>query len=691
MTPTTLKRTRLALTGAGLLALVIAAGLKLGRADAASPPAPAPAPAPASRPDTASRGQDTAPRPVLLTGEVEALDSQTILVPPSNSSPLVLRNFVAEGSQVKTGDLVLRIETGDAANIERYKTELEQARARAEGEIANLDVAVVETGKALVSAQAALDKARLDAALPKVQISALDYDRHQAELDRATRDLAIKRDADASARAAVDRRREDGALEIKKLQINLAFQIALLAQAEVRAQRDGVVVHGYSPWMGTRFEEGSSAWPGNAAGVVLGSGEMVVTAWALEADRPYLAEGQAVDLQFDALPATFTRAVAGVIKSITSAPEARASWGRGRYFRVKIGLPAGHALALVPGMSVQVAPRLPRAGASNQAAAQPAAPTPMAGEALAVEGEIASRSALPVAPPSIPYIWQYKLARLAPEGTLLEAGQPIAEFESNDVTTRLVTQQGALQEKLRALDKLKLDQAEADRAGELAVAEARSNADKADRKATMPKELIRRVDYDKLVIDRVEKNRLATLAVTQQQAQIRARHAERTGLQAEIAQLQAQLAALVKGKAALAVLAPRKGMVVYRTSFDGQKFSAGSQVWMGLSVATLADPEQLYVAASVPEAQSSRVRLGQAARVTVPGSNQTLDARVVALGRAFHGKSSAQALVVRDVELQFEGKPAGLKPGAAVQAVLVADTARTVPPVASQPGKTSQP
>ena len=31
-------------------------------------------------------------RPVLITGEVEALDSQTIFVPPSNASPIVVRS-----------------------------------------------------------------------------------------------------------------------------------------------------------------------------------------------------------------------------------------------------------------------------------------------------------------------------------------------------------------------------------------------------------------------------------------------------------------------------------------------------------------------------------------------------------------------------------------------------------------------
>ena len=655
-----MRRATLALSVAALLALAVAAalGLDAGPAGASVPATDKTAVATAAAGSAAPQR-----RPVLLTGEVEALDSQTITVPPSNSAPLTLRNFVAEGSHVKTGDVVLRVETGGAADIDRLETELEKARARAAKDTATLEVAAVEAEKALVTAQAALAKAKVEAVLPKTQISVLDYDRHQAALGNTTRDLAIKRDADVSAREAVGRRREDGRLEIQKLQINLAFQLAQLAQSEVRAKRDGVVVHGYSPWLGQRFEEGSSAWPGNAAGVVLGNGEMAVTAWALEADRPYLSEGQQVSLRFDAAPAT--AAVIGKIKSITSAPEARASWGLGRYFRVKITLPEGHGLPLVAGMSALIEPR----------AAMASAPTPATApgdEALTVEGEIASRGALPVSPPSIPHIWQYKLAQIAPEGTMVEAGQQIAQFESNDVTTRLLQQQGALNEKLRALDKLKLDQTEADRAGELAVAEAHSNADKADRKATMPKELIRRVDYDKLVIERTEKNQLAKLAVTQHQAQMRARRAEREGLQAEIAQQQTQIATLVKGQAALKVVAPRRGLVVYRTGFDGQKFSAGSQVWVGLTVATLADPDQLYIAANVPEAQSSLVRVGQAARVTVPGSNQTLNARVVGLGRAFHGKSTAQPSIVRDVELQFDGGTSGLKPGAAVQAVLVA-------------------
>jgi multidrug efflux pump subunit AcrA (membrane-fusion protein) len=643
-----------------VLALLIAAAANSGAFTAPSAgKAGAPVPAGAAPSDARP-----ARRPVLLTGEVEALDSQTIFVPPSNSSPLVLRNFVAEGSQVKAGDVVLRIETGGAANIDRLKMELEQARARAERETATLEVGAVDAQKALVGAQAALGKAKLDAALPKMQIAALNYDRYQAELDRATRDLAIKQESELNARQAVARRKEDGELEVKKLQINIAFQIAQLAQAEVRAARDGVVVHGYSPWRGERLDEGSSAWPGNAAGVVLGDGQMAVTAWVLEADRPYLSEGQAVSLRFDALPGA---ALTGRIGVITSAPEARPRWGLGRYFRVKVSLPEKHGLPLVAGMSVLVEPLV----SAPVAAATP----PHAAEALTVEGEIASRQAQPVSPPTIPYVWQYKLARIAPEGTMVEAGQPLAVFESNEVTTQLANQQSTLKERERALEKMQLDQAEADRAGELAVVEALSNADKAERKASQPKELIRRVDYDKLVIERTEKAELGKLAQTQRMAQVRARQAERSGLLAEVGQLRGQIAALLKGQAALTVVAPRRGLLLYRVNFNGEKFTTGSEIWMGLSVATLADPEQLFINAKVPEAQAAGVHVGQRARVTVPGANQALAAKVSGLGRAFHSKSAAQSTVVRDIELQFDAPPKGLKPGAAVQAELLPDAA----------------
>ncbi|PWF41577.1 HlyD family efflux transporter periplasmic adaptor subunit [Massilia glaciei] len=635
--------------------------------------------APPARPALAA-GEVKPARPVLLTGEVEALGAQTVFVPPSNSRPVVLRYMVAEGASVKAGDVVLRIETGDAANIDRLKTEIAQTRAKAEREGATLEVAAVMAEKAVGQARAALAKARIDAALPKAQIAALDYDRYQGELEHSTRDLVVKQKSFDGAREAVARRRADGELEAKKQQINLLFKSAQMAESEVRAAHDGIVVHGYNAWSGERYEEGTSAHPGNSVAQVHGAGKTAVSAWVLEADRAFLAPGQSMRLRFDALPSASLDAS---IASITSAPEARAVWGLGRYFRVRITLPDGHALPLVPGMSVMIEPRAGAPAGARLSAVKAAQ--------LTIEGEIASRSATPVAPPTIPYVWNFTLNQLAPEGSMVEAGQPLAVFGSNDVMTRLESQKSSLNEKLRALEKMRLDQAEGDRAGDLAVAEAASNADKAARKASQPKELIRRIDYDKLVIERTLGAELAKLAVAQRKAEGLARRAERSGLEAEIAQLKGAIDQLEKGRKGLAVLAPRKGRVLHRTNFNGEKFNIGSQVWMGSSIATLADPDQLFINAKVPEAQTARVRVGQRAKVTVTGSNEVLTARVSALGRIFHGKSSTQPVIVRDVELEFDSAPKGLKPGAAVQATLLAGEAQPAKQIAAAANKDKQP
>lgn len=620
--------------------------------------ATAPAPALAARPAPPH------PRPWILTGEVIAPGSQPIIVPPSDSSPVVLRNYVADGTAVKQGDLVMRIEVQGGGSVLQLTTELDTAKAKADREIADLEVKAIEAEKALATADAALAKAKVDGALPKGQVSALDYDRYHGELERASRDREVKQQALDGANAAVARRREDAALETQKIGFNLAYAKVRQKEAEVHALHDGVVVHGYSEWRGERYEEGSSAFPGNSVGTVIGGDGVEVRAWALEADRPFLDEGQEVSLGFDV---DRDQQVRGRIRRISSAPEARAIWGSGRYFKVEIEMPDPPALELAAGMSVRVEPATARSAASRATAA-PAE--------LTLEGELASRVNVPVSPPAIEEVWQYTLANLMPEGTLVKKGALLAQFENNDVATRLESKQSSLKEKLRARDKMTLDHAEAARAAELAVQEAASKAERAALKAAQPKELIRRIDYDKFVIDRELNQRLAELAKRQRDSQARARAAERDALEAEIRQLSGNIEQLERGQTAMTVMASRDGLLLYRSQFNGEKFASGSQVWMGLSVANLADPAQIVVNAKVPEAQSRAIALGQAATVKVQGSSQTLAAHVSALGRAYHSKSKTQPVVVRDVELSFDAAPQGLKPGAAVQVVVAAAPAK---------------
>ncbi len=291
--------------------------------------------------------------PLMLTGQVRALDAETIFVPPSDTSPVVLRYLAPEGAVVAPGDALVRIDPGQSlVQAQELEGQIEQAGARRDKELAELRVKVIDAQIALVQARAVRDKAEVDAQIPRDHLSALDFDRYAGEYERARREHDLKADELAAARAAVARRQSDAALEERKLEAQLDFHRLRIVASEQFATRAGTVRHGFDPRSGQRYAEGVSAMPGQQVGEVASGGAMGVRAFALEPERAWLATGQAVTLRFDALGDAVAQ---GRIERIGGAPEAKAEWGDGRYFLVDIALDdAAQALPLVSGMSVRV-------------------------------------------------------------------------------------------------------------------------------------------------------------------------------------------------------------------------------------------------------------------------------------------------------------------------------------------------
>lgn len=309
--------------------------------------------------------QAATPRPVVLSGLVRAADAEAIYAPMADSSPIVLRYLAPEGTQVKPGDPLVRIDPGSAlSQRETLLSQIVQTQARIAKEMAELAVAEIDAELALVDAEAALGKAKVDAAIPGDYIARIDADRYRGEFERADREFTLKQGELEAAREAVRRRASDAALEVDKLRTDLRFAEGNIASAEQKATTAGVIVYAFNPITGQRFEEGASAYSGNVVGEVIREASLSVRLHALEPDRRGLAEGQSVDLQFDAVPG---RRTTGTIKAISGAPQPKAEWGSGRYFVIDIALAKDHGLPLRPGMSV-------RALATPAAAAPKAAP-----------------------------------------------------------------------------------------------------------------------------------------------------------------------------------------------------------------------------------------------------------------------------------------------------------------------------
>ena len=613
-------------------------------------------------------------RRVMLSGVVRSSDAETIYAPMSNSSPVVLRQLAPDGVAVKPGDVLVRIDPGAAtAQINALKTQIALAKARIDKERAELDVRRVDAALALVDAEAALAKAEVDAAIPADYLARIDYDRYQGEAERARREIVLKRQELASAEAGVQRRARDGALEVAQLEADLVFAERQIARAEQRATRAGTAVFGFHPWNGQRFEVGASANPGMAIGEVVGAGELAVRAWVLEVDRPGLRSGQPVQVRFDALPG---RTLAGRIASIAGAPEPKAEWGSGRYFTVDVTLEASAGLALKPGMSARIeAGGPPPATASNAAPPRAAAAGNTAGT-LRLEGEIAAARSDAIAPPAVENQWQYQVTQMAPDGSRVKAGDVVVAFDGAEVQRRLQEAESKRREKRSERERLLLDLAERERTEALTLEEQRAERIKAERKTEQPAELLRSVEYRKLVIDRTRAEQRDALFEQRYAAGRAQRAAERVLVEAELAQLETEVATLGRAVTELQVKAPRDGILVLRTGWRGERFEVGSQVFIGQAVAEIPDPATLLVRATAPERELMRLAVGAKARVRVEGgAGRQIDARVTRIGSAVRNKSRRQPIPVIDVELSLEGDTAGLRPGQAVGVELEATEA----------------
>lgn len=311
----------------------------------------------------------------------------------------------------------------------------------------------------------------------------------------------------------------------------------------------------------------------------------------------------------------------------------------------------------------------------------PAGSQPAAARLLRIDGEVYARRTAPLMPPAIDRMWQFNITQLATDGTPVEEGQVVVAFDSSDVARQLAGKQSELEAKRRELEKLELDLAERARSEGLATAAAHAELDKAQRKTEQPEELIAALEYGKLVAARRRAEQRLELAVQRERLAAGQRLQERRLTASELAQLEADVTRLQTSLAAMNLTAPRAGVMMHRSNWNGEKFDVGSQVWLGQTVAEIPDTATLAVRAQLPERELERVAVGAPARIVVEGGGGgAYRGRVAAIGRAVRSKSQVQPIPVLDLEITLEETGVKLRPGQSVRVELApGDSGSTTP------------
>ena len=278
--------------------------------------------------------------------------------------------------------------------------------------------------------------------------------------------------------------------------------------------------------------------------------------------------------------------------------------------------------------------------------------------------------------------FQMKIATIVPEGTLVKAGEVVAELDRSTLAnklqeTALNVQKAEAQYEQAMLDStLNLSKAREElRTMELALEEKRIAREQARFEAPSVQRQAE-IDYEKA--ERALEQGRKDLVTRTEQAQAKMRE---VGADLERQRnLQGVVMEVMQG---FTVRAPSDGMVIYVREWNGRKKGAGGQVnpWEP-AVATLPDLSKMESITYVNEIDVRKVAVGQAVRITLDADpDRSLEGTVAAVANVGEQRPNSDAKVF-EVKITVTAPDTTLRPGMTTGNIIrtaTLENARSVP------------
>jgi HlyD family secretion protein len=228
-----------------------------------------------------------------------------------------------------------------------------------------------------------------------------------------------------------------------------------------------------------------------------------------------------------------------------------------------------------------------------------------------VTGTLKAVDTSSIGPPQIPWIWEYKISMLVPEGDDVEKGQPVLGFDTSELQRRLKEMMAEAEEAHKEIEKKEAELALQRETNRLRLAEAEARLRKAHLKVDVPGELTSENDLKKasldlrLAEDEIEyvRKRLEDMARTGEEALASLRRHRDYAEQ--------EVRATREAIESMSVKAPRDGTVIYASNWRDEKKKVGDACWRGERVLEIPNLTRMMADGEVDEADASKVAVDQ--------------------------------------------------------------------------------
>ncbi|VAW41992.1 hypothetical protein MNBD_GAMMA01-944 [hydrothermal vent metagenome] len=289
---------------------------------------------------------------IYITGSIESQNTQRVLMPLVPSFNGKISDMAAEGSQVKTGDFLLRVDGSSIdSQIETQIEQLEVFKATAKKNSLDLKIQLNQAQIAYEKANINKQIATMKAQVPLDFIGELAYKQNQLQLKNTEKSLQ-KATADLQeVKLKIRDNKQEIVLGVTQKQQKLDYLQETLSRFSIHAQQDGYVIYSTKAWTGEKIQTGDQMQSGSEVMSVSQNANLQIIAYINAIDIPKLHSKQKVNIQFDAY---LGKQYQGKIIQVASGGEDKQVWGDALYYKTVIKILDKAPENLLLGMSALI-------------------------------------------------------------------------------------------------------------------------------------------------------------------------------------------------------------------------------------------------------------------------------------------------------------------------------------------------
>ena len=289
---------------------------------------------------------------IYITGAIESKSTQHVLMPLVPSFNGKISEMAEEGSAVKKGDFLLRVDGSSIdSQIESEVEQLEIFKATAIKAALDLKIELNNTKITYESARIAHKIAQMKAETPLDFIGELAYKDNQLQLKNTDKSYKKAINDLKEVRLKIVEQQKEEQLGIIQKQKKLNYLQSSLALFTTNATQEGYIIYATKAWSGEKIQVGDQMNSGSKVLRVSQNKDLQIIAWVNAIDLPKLNKNQKVSIQFDAF---LDQSYNGRIISKTSGGEDKKIWGDGLYYKIMVEITDKTPGNLLLGMSALI-------------------------------------------------------------------------------------------------------------------------------------------------------------------------------------------------------------------------------------------------------------------------------------------------------------------------------------------------